>query len=309
MDTPTLGQNSADADSRGRRPLDPSQRPQGLWKPFLSLLLDKKGRFSALRSFTLLLLMVPAVQLAYRTLTGQLGGRPVMEATHFTGDWTVYLLLAALAVTPARTVLNWVQVAALRRRIGVAAFCYALLHFSLYILDQNFQMLTVAREIALRIYLTIGFAVLLGLLALAATSTDAALRRMGRNWKRLHRLAYPLTALALLHYFLQSKADVSAAVFVTGLYLWEMLWRLLPLETRASWWPLPPLALAAGLATAAVEFAWYAAASRINPWMVLSANLNLDYGPRPAVAVTIAAMLLSVAALLRRWRRSRVAVA
>lgn len=275
----------------------------------LSWVQDRRGRFSPLRAATLVLLVAPALQLAWLTATDQLGGRPVMEATHFTGDRAVYFLLASLAVTPARTVLDWVQVAALRRRIGVAAACYAFLHFCIYILDHKFDLWVVASEIAQRFYLTIGFAVLLGLLTLAATSNDNALRRMGRNWKKLHRLAYPLAALALFHYFLQLKADVSAAVFVTGLYVWEMLWRLLPREAQLRWWPLPALAVAAAAVTAIIEFAWYGLATKIDPWLVLEANFDLSYGPRPAIAILFAGLIVCGAAALRRWRRRRVALA
>lgn len=270
---------------------------------------DRRGRFSPIRAITLALLVAPALQLAWLTVTGQLGGRPVMEATHFTGDWAIYCLLASLAVTPARTVLDWVQVAALRRRIGVAAACYAFLHFCIYVFDQKFVLWSVASEIALRFYLTIGFTVLLGLLTLAATSNDSAVRRMGRNWKKLHRLVYPLAALALFHYFLQLKADVSAAVFVTGLYVWEMQWRLLPREAQIRWWPLPPLAIGAAVTTAAIEFAWYGLATKIDPWRVLEANFDFSYGPRPAMAILLAGFTLSIAAALRRWRRRRVALA
>jgi sulfoxide reductase heme-binding subunit YedZ len=249
------------------------------------------------------------LKLAFLAATGGLGGRPVMEATHQTGDWAVYFLLLSLAITPLRQVLDWQRILPLRRMIGVGSACYAFVHLVIYGYDQKWHMLTVISEIALRFYLTIGFVTLLGLLILAATSTDRAIQRLGRRWKKLHMLAYPLAVLALFHYFLQSKADVSAAVFVAGLFLWEMLWRLTPRAPRMNWWPLPILAVAAGLATAGLEAAWYGLATRIDPMRVLSANLDFSYGPRPAIWVAIAAMALAGVAGIRRWRQRRVAVA
>jgi len=275
----------------------------------VSLFTDRKGQFSWLRTLTLALLVAPGLRLSLLWLTGGLGGRPVRAFTHGTGDWTIYLLLASLAITPLRSVLNWQFLLPLRRRIGVAAACYAGLHLMLFVIDQHFNLITVAREIALRFYLTIGFGVLLGLLALAITSTDGWVRKLGRRWKSLHRLAYPLTALGLFHYFLQSKVDVTPAVIVAGVYLWQMLWRLLPRRLQLAWWPLPLLALAAATATALVETAWYGLATKIDPWMVLEANLDTDYGPSPALLILACGLAFSLVAGLKRLRRARAVTA
>ena len=267
-----------------------------------SLFTDRKGRFSWTRSLTLLILVAPGLRLFALWLTGGLGGRPIREFTHGTGDWTIYFLLASLAVTPARAVLDWQFLTVLRRRIGVAAACYAGLHLLLYVIDQKFNPITVITEIALRFYLTIGFVVFLGLLALAVTSTDGWMARLGRRWKSLHKLAYPLTALGLFHYYLQSKSDVTAAVFVSGLFLWEMLWRALPRRLRLPWWPLPLLAVVAALGTALVEAAWYGLATKIDPLAVLQANLEPQYGLRPALLVLAAGLAVSAWAGVVRWR-------
>jgi sulfoxide reductase heme-binding subunit YedZ len=272
----------------------------------MSLIRDRRGRFSWSRSLTLAVLIAPGLRLFLLWLSGGLGGRPIREFTHGTGDWAIYFLLASLAVTPLRAVLDWQFLVPLRRRIGVAAACYAGLHVSLFVIDQKFDLLVVAREIALRFYLTIGFCVLIGLLALAITSTDAWVRRLGRRWKALHRLAYPLAAFGLFHYFLQSKADVTPAVFVAGIYLWEMLWRLQPRQWRLAWWPLPVLGVTAALATALVEAAWYGLATRIDPWVVLRANLEPQDGLRPAVLVLACGLALGIAAAAKRWRRTRL---
>ncbi len=270
-----------------------------------SLVQDRRGRFSPIRAVTLALLVAPGLRLFLLWLVGGLGGRPIMEFTHGTGDWTIYFLLTSLAITPLRTVLNWQKILPLRRMIGVGAACYACLHLALYVIDQKFDMLKVVSEIALRFYLTVGFVTFLGLLALAITSTDGWLKRLGRRWKSLHKLAYPLAALGLFHYFMQSKADVSAAVFVAGIYLWEMIWRLSSRASRLYWWPLPVISVAAALATAGVESAWYGLATKIDPVRVLQANLDLGYGPRPAVSILIFGLLFSAVAGVRRWRQSR----
>ena len=275
----------------------------------LSLIQDRRGRFSPLRAFTLAVLVIPGLRLAVLWAAGGLGGRPVMEFTHGTGEWAVYFLLASLAVTPLRQILDWQALIPLRRRIGVAAGCYAALHFSLYEIDQKFNLFKVASEIALRFYLTIGFVTFLGLLALTITSTDAWVKKLGPRWKKLHRIAYPLAVLALFHYYLQSKADVSAAVFVTGVYAWEMIWRLTSRASRLQWWPLPLISVGAAVATALIEFAWYGLGTKINPVLVLQANLDLSYGPRPAVWILFCGLAFSAIALVRRWRLRRVAMA
>src|SRR5208282_3264457 len=120
----------------------------------------------------------------------------------------------------ARAAFDWPKLLLVRRMVGVAALAYGLTHFCLYVVDQNFRLPSVVSEIVLRFYLTSGFVTLVGLSVLGATSTDAAVRRLGRRWKWLHRTLYPIAALALLHYFIQSKANVSEAVMFAGFYVW-----------------------------------------------------------------------------------------
>ena len=276
---------------------------------------DRRGRFLPLKAAVLAVVFVPGVLSAFWWAHGDLGARPLLEVIHDTGLWAVRFLLIALAVTPLRAALDWGKLLLLRRMLGVTALGYALAHFSLYIVDQKGDLLMVASEIIHRFYLTIGFVTLLGLAALGATSTDAAIRRMGRWWKRLHRLAYPLGVLALLHYFIQSKANVAEPVYVAGLYVWLMLWRALPGSwQRATWqrslvaYPvlvLLILAALAGLATAGVEFAWYGLATHISPWRVLAASETLHFGLRPAHCVVLTALGLSAVIIVRRlapWR-------
>lgn len=261
---------------------------------------DRRGRFLPLKAATLALVCVPGLLTAFWWTQDELGARPETEAIHQTGLWAIRFLMIALAVTPLRAALDWGRLLTLRRMIGVTALAYAAIHFLLYNVQQNGRVLFVAAEIVHRFYLTIGFAVLLGLIALGATSTDAAMRRMGRWWKRLHRLSYPLGVLALLHYFIQSKANVSEPVFVAGLFVWLMLWRALPVGWQRPVGVYPVLAVAAGVGAAWIEFAWYGLATRVNPWRVLAANETLHFGLRPAHYVGLAALALGVIVLLRR---------
>jgi len=192
---------------------------------------DRAGRFSALRAAAFAAVSAPALWIAGAHLTGNLGAEPLKAATHLTGTWTLYILLASLAVTPLKGLLAWARLVTIRRLLGVAAFAYIFAHLLLYVGDQGWDLAKVAGEIAQRVYLTIGFIALCGLAVLAATSFDAAMRRLKRNWKRLHRAVYPLAALGLLHFFLQSKSDVSQAVLLSGVFIGLMLHRL-PITPR-----------------------------------------------------------------------------
>jgi sulfoxide reductase heme-binding subunit YedZ len=261
---------------------------------------DRRGNFLPLKAAVLAAVCVPGLLAAFWWADGDLGGRPVTEVIHETGLWAIRFLMIALAVTPLRAALDWGKLLLLRRMLGLTALAYAVSHFSLYIVDQKGNLLVVASEIVHRFYLTIGFAVLLGLIALGVTSTDAAIRRMGRWWKRLHRLSYVLGVVALLHYFIQSKANVSEPVFVAGLFVWLMLWRAMPTPWQRWIAIYPVLAVFAGAAAAGIEFAWYGIATHINPWRVLAADETLRFGLRPAHYVVLVTLGLGAVILVRR---------
>jgi methionine sulfoxide reductase heme-binding subunit len=272
---------------------------------------DRRGRFLPFKATVLLSLFVPGALYAMWLAMGDLGARPVMEVIHGTGLWAIRFFLISLTITPFARALDFPALLLVRRNVGVAAACYAVAHLCLYIVDQNFKLLTVISEIALRFYLTIGFITLLVLLALAITSTDGWVKKLGRNWKRLHRLAYPFAAVALLHFYIQSKLNVSEPVFVSGLFIWLMAWRALPETWRRKQGIgftaalYSGLAVVSGLATAALEFAWYGAASKVNPWRVLYANETIARGLRPAHWVFVITATLVVVFVARRLMRSR----
>lgn len=253
-----------------------------------------------LRQITLVGLCLPALYLAWRWWTDDLGPRPVTLATHVTGDWTVVFLLLSLALTPARAVFDFMPLMQVRRRIGVAAALYAVLHLLIYAADQKWNLIVVAVEIAKRFYLTIGFVALLMMVALAVTSTDGWQRRLKLNWKRLHRLAYPAAVLAILHFFIQSKANVGEATVAAGLFAWLMLWRALPQKLAVSFPGLVLLAVAATAAALVFELSWYGLVNNVDPMRILRADLNLDLAPRPVHKVLLASLGVIVLVVLRR---------
>ncbi len=253
-----------------------------------------------LRLATLVALCLPALDLAWRWYTGDLDPRPVTLATHATGDWAVVFLLVSLALTPARAIFDWSPLIHIRRRVGVAAALYAVAHLLIYVLDQKWNLIVVATEIVKRFYLTIGFVALLALVALAITSTNGWQKRLKRNWKRLHWLVYPAVALALLHFFIQSKLNIGEAAFAAGLFVWLMLWRLLPVRLRSGFTGLLLLAAAATLVTVIFEASWYWMVNGIDPMRVLAVNLDPELVPRPAQKVLAVSVVVIVLVALRR---------
>jgi methionine sulfoxide reductase heme-binding subunit len=271
--------------------------------------LDRAGRVSAFKTLVFALLLLPGLYVAWRLATHGYA-RPYILANHDLGDWAIRLLFVTLAVTPFRQSLGLPKLILVRRMIGVAAFCYALAHFLFYALDKSLQIWVVAREIALRYYLAIGFAGLLILLALAVTSTDGMVRRMGgKRWAALHRLVYAVGALAVVHFFIQSKADVTEPFVMGGLFLWLMLWRVL--------WPrgllqrgvssvivLMLLAAISAAASAGAEALYYHLKIGVDLTRVLAANWMAGIGLRPAWVVGAAGLAVALAAALRPlWNR------
>ena len=228
-------------------------QPFNTWAPWT----DRRGRLHPLRAGVFTLLLLPLAWLALRWAGDALGARPLNAAIHATGYWAAWVFLISLLVSPAKALLGMPNLVVVRRMIGVGALCYAALHLLLYVADQNWRLGAAATEILVRFYLTIGFVTLLGVTALGVTSTDGWVKRLGRNWKRLHKLAYGFAALALLHFFLQSKADVSQATVAAGVFAWAMLWRVLPAGRDRGPLALIGLALAAGVMALAFEYAWY----------------------------------------------------
>ncbi len=266
---------------------------------------DNAGRFSAFKLAVLILLFVPMTMIAIRYLDGALGARPINEAVHQIGNWTLRLLLISLAIRPARTILHWPRLMQVRRLVGVVAFVYVAAHLTLYAADEAFNLAKVATEIVLRIYLTIGFVALLILAAMTLTSTDGMARRLGgRRWRRLHQLVYAATLLAVIHFFMQTKANVDEPWVMAGLFAWLMAYRV------ASWyekrhggvpdWLPAVLGVGAGVATALGESVYYWIKLGVAPDRVLAANLVFTAGPRPGWIVAAICLGFVLAGFARK---------
>ena len=153
--------------------------------------------------------LLPLALLGWDIRHEALGADPVAEITHRTGEWTLRLLLVALAVTPLRRISGWNVLARFRRLIGLYAFAYATLHLATYlVLDLGGYWLQVLEDIVKRPYITVGFLAWLGLVPLALTSTQRAMRRLGRRWSTLHRSVYVVGVLGVLHYLWLVKSDL-----------------------------------------------------------------------------------------------------
>jgi methionine sulfoxide reductase heme-binding subunit len=152
--------------------------------------------------------LVPFAGLVHGAVIGDLGANPVERVTDVSGQWGLRLLLVTLAITPLRRLTGWSGWMSLRRMLGLFAFFYVTLHLLTWVgLDQGFDLDSIVADIVKRPYVTVGFAAWLLLLPLALTSTRGMMRRLGRNWQRLHRAVYPAASLGILHHLWQVRAD------------------------------------------------------------------------------------------------------
>jgi sulfoxide reductase heme-binding subunit YedZ len=166
--------------------------------------------------------LAPLGWLGYRAWGGDLSANPISFLTNTLGDWTLRILLASLAVTPLRIFFRWSWPVALRRLLGLFAFFYATLHFSVWlVLDHFFAWRQMGADIVKRPYITVGMAALVLMIPLAATSTAASIRRLGgARWQWLHRLVYVIGVCAVLHYvWLAKKANPAPYYYVAILVL------------------------------------------------------------------------------------------
>lgn len=147
------------------------------------------------------LCLLPLALLVADVARDALGPDPVAQITHRTGIWAFRLLLVTLAVTPLRRTTGWPALIAFRRMLGLYAFTYATLHFATYlVLDLGGYWPQIFEDLVDRPFITVGFLAWLLLVPLAATSTRGMTKRLGRNWKRLHRTVYAIGVFAALHF-------------------------------------------------------------------------------------------------------------
>ena len=187
------------------------------------------------------LCLLPLAWLVFGAINDQLGANPAEALIRSLGDWTLRFLCLTLAVTPLRVRTRTPQLARYRRMLGLFTFFYACLHLLAYgWLDMALDMADIGRDILKRPFILVGFACWLLLLPLAATSFNRAVRWLGgRQWQALHRLAYVIAPLALLHFFWMKSgkndfAEVAVYALVIAALLLERLVRYFKPKSRAS---------------------------------------------------------------------------
>src|ERR1700756_237751 len=172
---------------------------------------------------------------AFGWVGATLGVDPVKELEHECGKTALNLLLLTLAVTPVRELAGQPQLLRLRRMLGLFAFFYVVLHFTIYVvLDLELNFATLGADIAKRPYITIGFTALLLLVPLAATSTNGMMRRLGRRWTSLHRLVYVSAILGVWHFYWQVKRDVREPLLYAAILALLLLYRVVRAQAARS---------------------------------------------------------------------------
>ena len=275
-------------------------------KPSWQVWRDRRGRLSTLRIGTLALLLMPAAKALLDAGDIVHGARPLNAMIHRSGFWALMFLGVTLAVTPLRRIARYGNLIDVRRMLGVGAFLYIATHLSLFVADQSFNLGKVVHEISHRVYLIIGATAWFSLATLAATSTDGMVRRLGaQRWRRLHQMIYPIALLALIHYFQQTKADVTVPIFATSLLLWLIAYRLLV------WWQdtgklltlsLLVLSLTVSILTFIGEAIGIGIAFHVSPLRVLAVAFDFSAGFRPGWQVLAAGLSVVVIDAVRaRW--------
>jgi methionine sulfoxide reductase heme-binding subunit len=186
-----------------------------------------------LKPLVFALCLIPFAYLLYRGAAGDLGVNPIEEITLVTGRWTLRFLLLTLAITPIRRILKWNEAIRYRRMLGLFAFFYACLHLTTYVvLDQFFDWQTIVEDVTKRPFIMAGAGAFLLLVPLAVTSTRGWIRRLGRDWARLHMLIYPAAILGVVHFTWKVKSDLASplryAVVLGVLLLFRAVWAARP---------------------------------------------------------------------------------
>lgn len=170
-----------------------------------------KSFYRLTKPVVFLVCLLPLVYLlarAYELAGLGLGANPIEELLHELGRWGLKLLLLTLTVTPLRRWTGWNWLIGYRRMLGLFAFFYIVLHFTVYaVLDQGLDMAAIIEDVLKRPYITLGMAGLLMLIPLAVTSTRGMMRRLGKRWQKLHRLVYVIAIVAVWHFYWQVKLD------------------------------------------------------------------------------------------------------
>ncbi|HWP57572.1 MAG TPA: protein-methionine-sulfoxide reductase heme-binding subunit MsrQ [Candidatus Acidoferrales bacterium] len=173
--------------------------------------------------------LAPLGLLVWDGYTDNLGANPIEAITRASGKWTLIFILITLAVTPLRKITGWRDLIKLRRMLGLYAFFYGCLHFLTYVwLDQFFDWGAIAKDVIKRPFITAGFVSFVLLIPLAATSTAAMIRRLGKRWRQLHRLIYVSALGGVLHFLWLVKADIRRPALYGSILAVLLAVRLVP---------------------------------------------------------------------------------
>jgi len=272
---------------------------------------DRRGRVSPLRLSALALLLFPLAKAIFQASEIAHGARPLNDLIHRAGFWALIFLGMTLAVTPFRRIFRYGNLIDIRRMLGVGTFCYIAAHLALFFAHQSYDLSKFVHEITHRVYLIVGATAWTGLAVLASTSTDGMVRRIGGpHWRRLHQIVYVIALLALIHYFQQTKADVTVPTFAASLFLWLMAYRLL------AWWydtselstsSLLTLAVVVSVVTFAGEAIGIAIAFHVSPMRVLNTVFDFDAGTRPGWQILAAGLAVVAVDAVMAWWKNRTA--
>jgi len=194
------------------------------WQP-------RSSQVAWIKAGMFLLCLAPLARLVYGGIANSLGANPIETITRSTGWWTLFLLMTTLAVTPLRRLAGAPWLLKLRRMTGLFAFFYASIHLLTFVwFDHWFDLAAILKDVVKRPFVTVGFAAYLLLLPLALTSTNCMVRRLGRNWQRLHRFVYAIAILGVVHFWWLVKRDLTEPIafslvlaFLLGI---RLFWRM-----------------------------------------------------------------------------------
>jgi sulfoxide reductase heme-binding subunit YedZ len=274
---------------------------------------DRTRRFSWFKASAFALVLAPGIRFTYHVAAGEYGILPIALGgmVYWSGVWATAILLMALAVTPALTILRWRALVDVRRMIGVMALVYTLAHIVIYFALRSWNFALIANETVTRLTLIVATLSTIGLIVLGATSLDAAIRHMGaKNWQRLHNTNYVISALALLHVVL-ARGTYPEQYMLCGIFFWLMAWRVLARYGQgADAKALALLAVASCLFTAVLEagFLWGRRGYGLSG--TLGNNFNpamLEVGVPAAWQVLAFGILFALAAACRNALRVKAA--
>lgn len=267
---------------------------------------DRDQRFSCLKASTFAVMFAPAIWLIYEVITEQFGPVPLGGMTYWSGLLALALLMLALAITPAAKICGWGRLIIIRRMIGVTALSYAIAHVIIYFALRFWNFPSIAHEVATRISLVLAVIATFGMVALGATSVDAAVRRMGaKGWQRLHNAIYAISGLAVIHYLL-SPDIYPEQYLMSGILFWLLGWRGLDrsgLGTNTV--ALTLLAIATAVLTAVLQLGWIWAYHHYQPSEILSIYFSFDLGIPPTWKILGFGLVIALAVIIRQFSRSK----